>query len=301
MRAAVRLTRLSEDTLRAWERRYQAVVPRRSGNRRLFTASDLKRLTLLREAVEQGHPIRDASRMSDAQLQALRGRSSPAPKSGRRPAAAPELFDGALERVRHYDCAGVDRELTRLSSLMPPVEFVHRVALPLMREVGIRWHRGELGIAQEHMVTAALRSIMGTMIRLNQPAQPVGNLLFATLPGERHELGLMAGAMLAASGGLGAIYLGAEVPAEELHRAAKLISANAVVLCAVNQPVSFAEPSRLSGRLAGRCEVWLGTRTSAPGRLHKGLRLISSLDALRPELIRLGARLPGWPHEAGEP
>ena len=48
-------TGLSQELLRAWERRYDAVVPVRSeGGQRLYTDADVDRLRLLRLAVEGG-------------------------------------------------------------------------------------------------------------------------------------------------------------------------------------------------------------------------------------------------------
>src|ERR1700742_4910186 len=56
--AVSRLTRLTADTIRAWEKRYSAVRPARgSGGQRLFSDEDVSRLTLLREAVGAGQSI----------------------------------------------------------------------------------------------------------------------------------------------------------------------------------------------------------------------------------------------------
>ena len=56
---ASRLTGIPADTLRAWERRYNAVTPRRcpDNNRRGYTRSDLARLGLIKQLVDQGHAV----------------------------------------------------------------------------------------------------------------------------------------------------------------------------------------------------------------------------------------------------
>jgi MerR family transcriptional regulator, light-induced transcriptional regulator len=56
---ASRLTGIPADTLRAWERRYNAVTPRRcpDNNRRGYTRSDLTRLGLIKQLVDQGHAV----------------------------------------------------------------------------------------------------------------------------------------------------------------------------------------------------------------------------------------------------
>ena len=52
IRAAARLTGLSIDTLRAWQKRYKAVEPIRKKGIRLYSDADIARLSLLREATE---------------------------------------------------------------------------------------------------------------------------------------------------------------------------------------------------------------------------------------------------------
>src|ERR1017187_4817576 len=50
IRAVSKLTGISIDTLRAWERRYKAVVPTRNARGRLYNAAQVRRLTLLHAA-----------------------------------------------------------------------------------------------------------------------------------------------------------------------------------------------------------------------------------------------------------
>jgi len=54
IRAVAKLTGLSLDTLRAWERRYQAVIPERGRRGRLYTEHDLERLALAAGSREPG-------------------------------------------------------------------------------------------------------------------------------------------------------------------------------------------------------------------------------------------------------
>ena len=70
LRTAARLTGLSPELLRAWERRYGAVRPGRTpGGSRRYTAADLERLRLLKEAVDAGHRIGEIAVLPAAELQ----------------------------------------------------------------------------------------------------------------------------------------------------------------------------------------------------------------------------------------
>jgi DNA-binding transcriptional MerR regulator len=69
--AVSRLTGIGIDTLRAWERRHQAVTPVRDDRGRMYTNADIARLRLLRGAVEHGHSIGRLAGLTDAELRNL--------------------------------------------------------------------------------------------------------------------------------------------------------------------------------------------------------------------------------------
>src|SRR5690606_15950344 len=72
VKVAAELTGLTPETLRAWERRHEAVVPyREAGGRRLYDPAMIERLTRLHRLTTRGHPIRDLARLDDAALDAL--------------------------------------------------------------------------------------------------------------------------------------------------------------------------------------------------------------------------------------
>ncbi|MBM3202930.1 MerR family transcriptional regulator [Candidatus Woesearchaeota archaeon] len=61
---ASRMTGIPVDTLRVWERRYDAVMPRRTAdNKRRYTATDIARLRLFKNLVELGHSIGTVARL----------------------------------------------------------------------------------------------------------------------------------------------------------------------------------------------------------------------------------------------
>src|ERR1700753_4069767 len=67
--AVTRLTGLSADVVRVWERRYGAIRPVRSeAGTRLYSDADVARLRRLRQAVEKGHSIGQAARLSEDEL-----------------------------------------------------------------------------------------------------------------------------------------------------------------------------------------------------------------------------------------
>jgi DNA-binding transcriptional MerR regulator len=195
IRAVARLTGLSVDTLRAWERRYDVVRPSRDDRGRLYSDEDVRRLQLLAAAVGRGHAIGRLAPLSDAEIEGLI--AAPAAPHAVLEAAQPsgDAVGVLLAALAAFDYMAVERELNRLALSLAPRDLVHRVVLPVMKRVGDDWYAERLTIAQEHLISSALRNLLGALVRLYAREQAVRRLLFATPSGERHEFGILAAAM----------------------------------------------------------------------------------------------------------
>jgi DNA-binding transcriptional MerR regulator/methylmalonyl-CoA mutase cobalamin-binding subunit len=301
IKAVSKLTRLSADTLRAWERRYEAIKPDRSGQRRTYTESDISRLNLLRRAVESGHNISGIASLSDEELKRLAERSiefaAVAREAAPESAASDHLsLQPVIDAIERFDYADAERELNRLALLVSSREFVRQVVIPLMGTVGDRWYHKTLSIAQEHLTSAILRNLLGSLVRLYSRASSPATIVLATPTGEHHEFGVLSAAMLAAGGGLGIVYLGADLPAREIVDAAIKTESQAVVLGlkgAGEWKESINELQQVSKELPEKIELWIGGMDSQTlMRQVKKTRavVLSDFDALEKNLMRLGAK-----------
>jgi len=302
IRAVSKLTGITIDNLRAWERRYEAIKPSRNDRERLYDDADVQRLILLRQAVDRGHAIRKLAVLSNPELEQINARSvalSAGPGAVARgyPQATSAELKVLQDAIHRLDYGDIDRELNRLAAVAAPRDLVHQVVIPLMSEVGDQWYRGDLSIAQEHMVSAALRGLLGSLVRRCTKAHPKTTFLFATTKGERHEFGILCAAMLAASGGLRIAYLGIDLPGSEILEAAQRTNARVLVLgmkSATSSRDSLKELGRVAEKLPGSMELWVGGIHSANVlREIKATRAIylSDFEAFEKELVRLGASL----------
>lgn len=255
VKVASTLTGLTPETLRAWERRHAAVVPHREGGRRLYDAAMIERLARLHRLTARGHPIRDLAPLDDAALDALLEQSR---QTGY--GALETLPERMLDAVADYRVDQFDRDLSIAIATLPVPVLVSRVVMPLLREVGLRWADGRLAIAQERLVSSLLRARLLSI--LNQhPREQRPRVLFATLPGEPHELGLLGAALLAYEAGAPVLYLGTELPAEELVRVATRLDAGAVAVSSVDPGQAreaLAQLRALDAGLPAHVPVWLG-------------------------------------------
>ncbi|GAC1302173.1 MAG: cobalamin-dependent protein [Steroidobacteraceae bacterium] len=252
-------TGLSVQTLRAWERRYGLIVPARGvGGHRVYTADDVARLRRLREATACGHPISKIAHVSDEELARLTRECKPAKDQL---AAAGMLLARILRAVDNYEPADCDQAIAMAFALLPPGEVVREVLCPALREVGARWHRGELSIGHERILSCAVRrQVMGMLQTFNGGAKGP-TVVFATVSGEQHELGVLMYAALAASQSLRVDYLGADLPAEVIADHACRVGAAAVALSLVMVSElrrSLQQLAVLRSCMAESVEIWVG-------------------------------------------
>ncbi|HUR33734.1 MAG TPA: MerR family transcriptional regulator [Vicinamibacterales bacterium] len=296
IRAVSRMTGVSIDTLRAWERRYAAVTPVRDDRGRVYTDADVRRIALLREAVEHGHAIGRVAAMDNGQLARLAADAALAPHPARERRASLVVDTAAIiSALEHFDAATLETELSRAAALLRAPELLRQVLVPVLTEVGDRWHDGRGRVAHEHMLSASVRNVLGSLLRVHQRAGVADALLFATPSGERHEFGTLGAALLAASGGLGTIYLGPDMPADDIIAVTSVMKLDVVVLGVTDlgdARRAEKEVVQVAHRLDTRIELWLGGRGAERlARKMKGRALaLPDYEALEHQLTRLGAR-----------
>lgn len=258
------MTGLSIDTLRAWERRYQAVTPLRGDRGRVYGEEHIRRLTLLRDVVASGHAIGQVAGLDDSDLEKLLLSPISAAKNPKRESVDPvasDVLTPVVEAIESYDYAAANFHLGRLATLLPAERLVREVVFPLMHLVGDRWHDGTMTIAQEHMTSSILRNLLGGLVRLSTSSAASQRILFATPSGELHEFGILAAAMLAAASGFEALYLGCSLPAHEIAGAAVRTASRAVVLAIkASEPAqtTIDELRSVAAKLPKTAELWLG-------------------------------------------
>jgi DNA-binding transcriptional MerR regulator len=280
--SVARLTGLSPELLRAWERRYRAVEPLRTpGGARRYRASDLERLRLLKAAVAAGHRIGEVARLPDAELAPLASQSA---------APRPDPCPDVLAALTAFDAAEAQRLLALQLSALGPVRFAHEIALPLAREIGTRWADRRLGVACEHLATALLRSLLGAALQPGAHALRGARIVFATLPGERHELGLLMAALAALGAGANPLYVGPDVPTQELIHACAQSGAAALALSLVNPATDEVRHllAELRADLPAHVALWIGGAGAAQLATSRGVERIASLEQLEQRVALVG-------------
>jgi DNA-binding transcriptional MerR regulator/methylmalonyl-CoA mutase cobalamin-binding subunit len=296
IRAVSLMTGVAIDTLRAWERRYGAVTPVRDDRGRMYTDADVRRIRLLRDAVANGHAIGRIARLPEDQLTTLAAPSPAGPPAAQERAQASVIDTAAIAAaLERFDASSVEMQLARAAAMLRAPDLLREVLVPVLTEVGERWHSGRARVAHEHLLSASVRNVLGSLLRVHARTGVRDRLLFATPAGERHEFGTLGAALLAASGGLGTIYLGPDMPADDIVAVTTVVQLDVVVLGMTDrgdQQVVDAEVNRVATSLDPRIELWLGGSGAerVAAALTRRVVVVPTYDALETQLVRLGAR-----------
>ncbi len=236
---AAERTGLTQDVLRVWERRYKAVQPvREKGGRRLYTNADIARLILLNAAAEAGRSIGQIAGLPDKVLARMVEEDTASRIS--RGAVEETRFDTedlvatGLSLTRSLASAALDTHLRRAVARLGVAAFVERVAAPLLRLVGDEWHAGRLTPSQEHLASSIVHDILIATMRGFTRGPDSPRVLVATPAGERHAIGAALAGAFAAVEGWNVIYLGTDLPANEIAAAAVTADVSLVALSIVH-------------------------------------------------------------------
>ena len=288
-------TRLSQDVLRVWERRYRVVEPGRSGSgQRLYSDADIERLRLLSLSTQTGRTIGQVASLPTPDLARMvredeEARSLTSDKD-RVAEPANDVLAPALERAIALDGPGLGALLRRAILTIGMPSFLDAVATPLLTRIGDEWLAGRLAPSQEHLAVAVVQRVITAAMYTVTEVPGAPNLVVGTPAGERHEIGAVLAAAAAAAEGWRITYLGADLPANDIADAAIRTHANAVglsIIFAGDRRQVIEEIRVLRGRLPVLVPLLIGGAASASlaGDIQgDGVRILRDLGELRKAL-----------------
>jgi MerR family transcriptional regulator, light-induced transcriptional regulator len=230
-----RRTGVTPEVLRAWERRYALLRPRRTdGRTRLYSAADETRVRLMRRYIDDGMPPAQAAEMVTAARLAVRpGQALSIP-----PAEVAEAHREMQASLDRFDETSAQRALEKLFGTYSALTVVRDVMLPYLREVGDRWAAGHVSIAQEHFASNFLHARLLAFARgWDRGLGP--RAILACAAGELHTFGLITFGVALHELGWRITYLGPDTTVAMIEEAAGHVAPDLIVVFA-------AMPERLA-------------------------------------------------------
>ena len=266
IKTVVELTGIPRNTLIAWERRYNLLETRRSdAGYRIYEDVDIAYLRRLKALVDDGVAISEAISRVPAPGQA----------SSTGDVARPDLVGGLVAALVGFD-GNAALPLMRRVEQMPFAEAIREVWRPVLFEVGRLWEIGEISVAQEHFAAGVVRVALAAMLRSQDTARPgSAEVVCACVPGEAHDLPLLAVAVELALAGWRVIWLGADVPLADL--CALVASRAPTIVCLSAIAARSSDEVLTAGRTvlasSPRTTVVLGGPAASGIPEHQGPRL----------------------------
>ena len=276
--AVERDTGIARDTLRIWERRYGFPEPiRNDKGERMYPEVQLRRLQRIRRLLDQGLRPGKVIGLNDAGLDKLE--------------ANLYLEKPLSDSVKHLLTVLQNTDGTELETALSIIYqqqgmqiFITETIVPLLYTVGERWAIGKLQVFEEHLLSEVLTRFLNSEISLLQKTAMKPRVLLATLPGEKHTLGLLMLAAMLSSRNISVVNLGGEVPLDQIVAAVERFDVD-VIGVTFSSSYQYENIRRnlieLRESIAESVDIWMGGEGAK--RLRKlpvGVTKFTSLDGL---------------------
>lgn len=281
-----RFSGINVHSIRAWEKRYQALQPERSeGNTRYYNGHQLRRLLNISSLMDMEYKISELCSFSDAKLH--------------------ELISERINQITHgeYDDLLVTQMVT--SALTYDEELFERifsravishgmegaylhVIYPVLNRLGVLWSTNQASPGQEHFIIHLIKQKLYTAIDLLPLNLKSSQHWVLFLPeNEFHEIGLLVAGYLIRNAGHRCTYLGSNVPELALKEVVSLLQPNKILLFLVSKNEEEADLERLK-QLHGdfpKQTLYVATQPSRFNTLKlKRIQLLHSLKDLKSNL-----------------
>lgn len=210
------------DTLRVWERRYGFPSPGRdSRGRRVYPQSQIDQLRTVKTLQNLGYrPGLIFAMQPEERLQLLADRQQPYLSA--RTSLQVLVTEATPEQI--------DSQLRDRFNRLGLQEFIRQVAIPIVNLLDHNWSMNNLSIAREHLVSDRLDQLLREQLAQPLNVPPRARLLFLTLSGERHKLGLLMAASAFHGQGVDCLLMNEELPLSEVPALAEELQVDGVAL-----------------------------------------------------------------------
>ncbi|MAN59683.1 MAG: MerR family transcriptional regulator [Flavobacteriaceae bacterium] len=207
------LSGVKAHTIRIWEKRYNLLEPDRTDtNIRKYDLRHLKKLLNVAFLYNEGHKISKIAELGESEIQNLIKEQSERQKE----IYAIQSFKQAMFA---FDSQLFSATYKKLTAEQPFNEIFFQVFLPLLEEIGLLWQTGTIDPAHERFISELIKQkIIIHIEEAQSERKTAGPTLFTLyLPyGEIHEIGLLYANYEILRAGFKTIYLGANIPLDNL-------------------------------------------------------------------------------------
>ena len=216
------MTGIKAHTIRIWEKRYGLISPNRTTtNRRYYDNDQVKKLLNVATLMSQGQKISKIAILSDEEINA-------SIQNGSDHAGMDSIVTGYINDLVKsmilFDEAAFEKVCNAATTRFGMYNAMISVFYPFLEKVGTLWRVNKTAPAEEHFASFILRRKLLSAIDGLLPSTVTDRKFILFLPpGERHEIGLLFSDYIIRSKGYQTIYLGPDVPVENIEKIATAV------------------------------------------------------------------------------
>jgi len=273
----LRETGINADTLRAWERRYGLPQPARSeGGQRLYSLRDIEIIKWLLQRQEEGIRIGQAVKLWETKIAQGENPLSNAPSLLKETPTDASHFTSFKEiwiaACLSFNEGAAEEIANEAFSRVAPERAFQEIFIPAIRQIGDLWYRGEATVQQEHFASALLARRLDALIAAAPAPTRPEKVIIGCPPKEEHTLSLLLSTLYLRRRGFNVIYLGANIPLNQIAETARELQPQLLILAAqqLTTAATLAETT------------YLLAKTNIP--VAYGGRIFNSVPALREKI-----------------
>ncbi len=281
IQVASQLSGVASATIRAWEKRYNAVVPERGENKhRLYSEKDIEKLALLFRLTEVGQSIGKVAHLQLDELKHVYTMLLHEPYVEKQVVTPHhdkvdyhKIMSNLLLAVAAYKVDIISHELEKARTQLPPRELCLNIVVPLMHELK------NLNMTQERALSSLTSFSIGQMISSHYQKVFHGEelILIGNSEGEFDESGILAASLLCIHYNLRFIFMGSNLNADSLVQAANVLNCKSIILGKTQE--SYLKS--LESQLAPKTEIWVMGNMDPVFKLELQRRKLSFFPTLQ--------------------
>jgi len=218
-----RLTGIKAHTIRIWEKRYGLITPSRTTtNRRYYDDDQVKKLLNVTTLLAQGRKISKIAALSDDEINSV---ILAAGAGGALHDISTGFINDLLKSMLAYDETAFEKTFAAASIRYGIYSAMTNIVYPFLKKVGVLWNVNKTAPAQEHFATCIIkRKLMAAIDGLMPPTEKTKKFLLFLPENEWHEIGLLFANYLVRSKGFETIYLGQNVPFDNVQKVVEVMA-----------------------------------------------------------------------------
>jgi DNA-binding transcriptional MerR regulator len=210
-----RLTGIKAHTIRIWEKRYRIVEPfRTSTNIRYYDDAQVRKLLNVSTLLESGLKISKVAALSEQQINEQIQRLRERPEED---TVCRSFINDLVVFMLSYDEAAFEKTFSAAVTRFGLYDAMIRVIYPFLYKVGMLWSVAETMPAQEHFASCIIRrKLLAACDGLPPATRSDLKFVLFLPPEEWHDIGLIFSDYLIRSKGVPVLFLGQNVPYDNL-------------------------------------------------------------------------------------